>query len=257
MPGTVPGGRTAAVHSRTLNPRPAPPPQGHGQTPGGDESNSTRARTSCCTEYLHAPFQRCKNPIDEARPRKTPHSDNSAPHHSRPLPRLCQVRGRRPNKSDGSAPAARTAARLPPSPRRAPRRCTIDAVRRQEARPQERHRRLLPVGEGGQPVPDRRDQSIKDEAKKLGVKHCWPPTPSRSSPSRSATSRTCIAKGAQLLVIAPLNSDGWEPVLQQAAAKKIPVLTDRPQDQRQGLQGLRDASSARTSSSRASAPPTR
>jgi ABC-type sugar transport system substrate-binding protein len=34
-----------------------------------------------------------------------------------------------------------------------------------------------------------------------------------------------IAQGAQALVIAPLNFDGWEPVLQQAAAKHIPIIT--------------------------------
>lgn len=34
-----------------------------------------------------------------------------------------------------------------------------------------------------------------------------------------------IAKGADLLVIAPLNSDGWGPVLRSAAAKKIPIVT--------------------------------
>ncbi len=34
-----------------------------------------------------------------------------------------------------------------------------------------------------------------------------------------------LAKGADLLVIAPLNSDGWDPVLQAAAAKKVPIIT--------------------------------
>lgn len=34
-----------------------------------------------------------------------------------------------------------------------------------------------------------------------------------------------IAKGADLLVIAPLNSDGWEPVLRSASAKHIPIIT--------------------------------
>jgi ribose transport system substrate-binding protein len=34
-----------------------------------------------------------------------------------------------------------------------------------------------------------------------------------------------LAQGAQFLIVAPLNSDGLEPALQAAAAKKVPVLT--------------------------------
>ncbi|MFP3670880.1 substrate-binding domain-containing protein, partial [Priestia sp. SIMBA_032] len=34
-----------------------------------------------------------------------------------------------------------------------------------------------------------------------------------------------ISQGAQALIVAPLNSDGLEPALQAAKAKKIPVIT--------------------------------
>jgi ribose transport system substrate-binding protein len=34
-----------------------------------------------------------------------------------------------------------------------------------------------------------------------------------------------IDSGVQLLVVAPLNSDGWDPVFAKAAAKKVPIVT--------------------------------
>ncbi|GAA5056034.1 ribose transport system substrate-binding protein [Thermocatellispora tengchongensis] len=68
-------------------------------------------------------------------------------------------------------------------------------------------------------------QSIKDEAAKLGIENLRV-TNAQSQFSKQITDvQQLIAQGAQLLVIAPLNSDGWEPVLQQAAAKKIPIIT--------------------------------
>jgi galactofuranose transport system substrate-binding protein len=68
-------------------------------------------------------------------------------------------------------------------------------------------------------------KSIRDEAAKLGITKLRV-TNAQSQFSKQITDvQQLIAQGAQLLVIAPLNSDGWEPVLQQAAAKKIPIIT--------------------------------
>jgi galactofuranose transport system substrate-binding protein len=67
-------------------------------------------------------------------------------------------------------------------------------------------------------------QSIKDEAKKRGVKLLTANAQSQFSKQISDV-QDLLAKGADLLVIAPLNSDGWEPVLKAAAAKKVPIVT--------------------------------
>ncbi|MGW4538366.1 ABC transporter substrate-binding protein [Streptomyces chartreusis] len=67
-------------------------------------------------------------------------------------------------------------------------------------------------------------QSIKDEAKKRGVKLLMANAQSQFSKQISDV-QDLLAKGADLLVIAPLNSDGWDPVLQAAAAKKVPIVT--------------------------------
>ncbi|WP_263164979.1 ABC transporter substrate-binding protein [Streptomyces sp. SCSIO ZS0520] len=66
--------------------------------------------------------------------------------------------------------------------------------------------------------------SIKAEAKKRGVKLLTANAQSQFSKQISDV-QDLIAKGADLLVIAPLNSDGWEPVLRSAAARHIPIVT--------------------------------
>ena len=66
--------------------------------------------------------------------------------------------------------------------------------------------------------------SIKAEAQKQGVELLTANAQSQFSKQISDV-QDLIAKGADLLVIAPLNSDGWEPVLRAAAAKHIPVVT--------------------------------
>ncbi|NLU73847.1 ABC transporter substrate-binding protein [Streptomyces sp. HNM0575] len=66
--------------------------------------------------------------------------------------------------------------------------------------------------------------SIKAEAKKRGVELLTANAQSQFSKQISDV-QDLISKGADLLVIAPLNSDGWEPVLKQAAAKKVPIVT--------------------------------
>lgn len=66
--------------------------------------------------------------------------------------------------------------------------------------------------------------SIKAEAKKRGVQLLTANAQSQFSKQISDV-QDLIAKGADLLVVAPLNSDGWEPVLRAAAAKHIPIVT--------------------------------
>ncbi|SDJ47275.1 ABC transporter substrate-binding protein [Streptomyces indicus] len=66
--------------------------------------------------------------------------------------------------------------------------------------------------------------SIKAEAKERGIKLLTANAQSQFSKQISDV-QDLIAKGADVLVIAPLNSDGWGPVLRTAAQKKIPIVT--------------------------------
>ena len=68
-------------------------------------------------------------------------------------------------------------------------------------------------------------KSITDEAGKLGVSNLRTTNAQSQFSKQISDVQQLIAQGAKLLVIAPLNSDGWEPVLSQAAAKKIPIIT--------------------------------
>ncbi|WP_030454053.1 ABC transporter substrate-binding protein [Herbidospora cretacea] len=68
-------------------------------------------------------------------------------------------------------------------------------------------------------------QSIKDEAARLGIANLKVTNAQSQFAKQISDVQQLIAQGARLLVIAPLNSDGWEPVLQQAAAKKVPIIT--------------------------------
>jgi galactofuranose transport system substrate-binding protein len=66
--------------------------------------------------------------------------------------------------------------------------------------------------------------SIKAEAKKRGIKLLTANGQSQFQKQISDV-QDLISKGVDLLVIAPLNSDGWEPVLKQARTKHIPIVT--------------------------------
>ncbi|MEV0597925.1 ABC transporter substrate-binding protein [Streptomyces sp. NPDC050315] len=66
--------------------------------------------------------------------------------------------------------------------------------------------------------------SLKAEAEKRGIKLLTANGQSQFSKQISDV-QDLIAKGADLLVIAPLNSDGWEPVLSSARARHIPIVT--------------------------------
>ncbi|NUK49395.1 ABC transporter substrate-binding protein [Streptomyces lunaelactis] len=66
--------------------------------------------------------------------------------------------------------------------------------------------------------------SIKAEARARGLKLLTANAQSQFSKQISDV-QDLIAKGAHLLVIAPLNSDGWGPVLRAASARHIPIVT--------------------------------
>ena len=68
-------------------------------------------------------------------------------------------------------------------------------------------------------------QSIRDEAAKLGVKKLLVTNANSQLSKQISDIQDMINQGAQALVVAPLNSDGLEPALNAAKAKKIPVLT--------------------------------
>jgi len=68
-------------------------------------------------------------------------------------------------------------------------------------------------------------QSITDEAAKLGVKK-FIHTNAQSTLSKQISDiQDMISQGAQVLIVAPLNSDGLDPALDAAKAKHIPVIT--------------------------------
>ncbi|MER8268857.1 ABC transporter substrate-binding protein [Streptomyces griseus] len=68
-------------------------------------------------------------------------------------------------------------------------------------------------------------QSIKDEAAKIGVKKLLTTNAQSQLSKQISDIQDMLAQGAQFLIVAPLNSDGLEPALKAAAAKKVPVLT--------------------------------
>lgn len=68
-------------------------------------------------------------------------------------------------------------------------------------------------------------QSIKDEAAKIGVKKLITTNAQSTLSKQISDIQDMIAQGAQVLIVAPLNSDGLEPALEAARAKNIPVLT--------------------------------
>ncbi|WP_371621930.1 ABC transporter substrate-binding protein [Streptomyces sp. NBC_01116] len=68
-------------------------------------------------------------------------------------------------------------------------------------------------------------QSIKDEAEKVGVKKLLTTNAQSQLSKQISDIQDMLSQGAQFLIVAPLNSDGLEPALKAAAAKKVPVLT--------------------------------
>ncbi len=68
-------------------------------------------------------------------------------------------------------------------------------------------------------------KSISDEAAKIGVKRLIKTNAQSTLSKQISDIQDLISQGAQVLIVAPLNSDGLEPALSVARAKNIPVLT--------------------------------
>jgi galactofuranose transport system substrate-binding protein len=71
-------------------------------------------------------------------------------------------------------------------------------------------------------------QSIRDEAKKVGVEKLIVTNAASQINKQNSDIQDMLAQGAEVLIVAPLNADGLEPAFQAAADQGVPVfLIDR------------------------------
>ena len=71
-------------------------------------------------------------------------------------------------------------------------------------------------------------QSIRDEAKKVGVEKLIVTNAASQISKQNSDIQDMLAQGAEVLIVAPLNADGLEPAFQAAADENVPVfLIDR------------------------------
>ena len=71
-------------------------------------------------------------------------------------------------------------------------------------------------------------QSIRDEAKAVGVKKLLVTNAQSQASKQISDIQDMLSQGAEVLIIAPLNAEGLEPALQEAADQNVPVfLIDR------------------------------
>ncbi len=68
-------------------------------------------------------------------------------------------------------------------------------------------------------------QSIKDEAAKLGVKKLLVTNGNAELPKQISDIQDLLNQGAEVLIVAPVNSDGLEPALNAAKKQGVPVIT--------------------------------
>jgi galactofuranose transport system substrate-binding protein len=68
-------------------------------------------------------------------------------------------------------------------------------------------------------------ESIKDEAAKVGVGQLLTTNANSQLSKQVADIQDLLAQGAEVLIVAPLNSDGLEPALAAAREKQVPVIT--------------------------------
>jgi galactofuranose transport system substrate-binding protein len=68
-------------------------------------------------------------------------------------------------------------------------------------------------------------ESIKDEAAKVGVKKLLVTNANAELPKQISDIQDLLNQGAQVLIVAPVNSDGLEPALSAAKKKGVPVIT--------------------------------
>ncbi|AKU15660.1 ABC transporter substrate-binding protein [Luteipulveratus mongoliensis] len=79
----------------------------------------------------------------------------------------------------------------------------------------------------GNPFRIAETKSIRDEAARLGIpKGNLLTTNAQSDLNKQISDiKSLLSQGVQLLIVAPLNSDGLQPALDAAKAKKVPVVT--------------------------------
>jgi ABC-type sugar transport system substrate-binding protein len=79
----------------------------------------------------------------------------------------------------------------------------------------------------GNPFRIAETQSIRDEAAKLGIptNHLLTTNAQSDLNKQISDIKSLLSQGAQLLIVAPLNSDGLQPALDAAKAKQVPVVT--------------------------------
>ncbi|MEU5117946.1 ABC transporter substrate-binding protein [Streptomyces asoensis] len=126
--------------------------------------------------------------------------------------------------SDSTSSAAADAAQKVASPAPGGKTCTVDAYGGAKSDLKTATVGFSQSEKEANPFRIAETQSIEDEAEKRGVRLLTANAQSQFSKQISDV-QDLLAKGADLLVIAPLNSDGWDPVLQAAAAKKVPIVT--------------------------------
>ncbi|BEL03338.1 ABC transporter substrate-binding protein [Actinoplanes sichuanensis] len=68
-------------------------------------------------------------------------------------------------------------------------------------------------------------RSIEDEAARLGITNLTTANANSQFNKQISDVEQMIDSGVQLLIIAPLNSDGWDSVFAKASAKKVPIVT--------------------------------
>ncbi|MEV4278467.1 substrate-binding domain-containing protein [Actinoplanes xinjiangensis] len=68
-------------------------------------------------------------------------------------------------------------------------------------------------------------RSIEGEAARLGITNLTTANANSQFNKQISDVEQMIDSGVQLLVIAPLNSDGWDSVFAKASAKKVPIIT--------------------------------
>jgi ABC-type sugar transport system substrate-binding protein len=68
-------------------------------------------------------------------------------------------------------------------------------------------------------------QSIKDEASKVGVKKLLTTNANSQLSKQISDIQDMLAQGAQVLIVAPLNSEGLEPAFNAAKKKGVPIIT--------------------------------
>ncbi|MFC5286440.1 ABC transporter substrate-binding protein [Actinokineospora guangxiensis] len=68
-------------------------------------------------------------------------------------------------------------------------------------------------------------RSIRDEAEKVGVGRLLVTNADSNLGKQVSDIQSMLAQGAQVLIVAPLNSEGLEPALRAARDKKVPVIT--------------------------------